>query len=483
MARRRLIPVIVAVLWTGPAGAQAGPSAKVAPVQCSVPNLPVGSRCATYPVFENRETRSGRTISVSIAVMPAVESPAEPDPLFILAGGPGQAASGLAGFAASAFAEVRRRRDIVLVDLPGTGRSGGLFCSLYRSPRDLAGDLLPPARIRACRDSLAAVADLGRYTTSVLMDDLDEVRGALGYDKINIYGTSYGTRATLVYVRRHRDHVRSIMLKAIAPPTMRGTMHYARDTDRSLGMLFTACIADSGCSKAFPGLETEFQEVLSRADHGTLHALIPHPAEGPAEDLVLSRGLVASTMLGLLQNSNSAVRLPMLIHSTWLGDTKPLADAILAYRRGLDGGIAIGMYLSVMCSEDADRMDPAGAARADKMTALGDYRVAQLAGACRLWVKGPVPADFAAPVKSDVPALLVSGTLDPNTNEHWGEDAARYLSRSLHVVIPNLSHGFSSVATCGGAFMAVFIAKGTADGLDVSCKDTLKLPPFVLPNQ
>ncbi len=447
---------------------------------CVLPGVEGEVRCGSYNVFENRQTKTGRQIPLFIAVLPALETPAEPDPLFFLAGGPGQAASSLPGFASRAFAEVRRRRDIVLVDLAGTGRSAALKCSMYPSARELVGDFYSIVQLRACRQSLSTNVDLRRYTTSVLMDDLDEVRAALGHQKINIYGASYGTRATLVYVRRHRAHVRSIVLKAVAPPTMPGTMHYARDTERSLRYLFRACAADAACAKAFPNIESEFRKVLASAAQGALRGLIPDPAGVAPIELMLSRGVVASTLLGLLQNSNSAVRLPLLIHTTFTGDTKPLVDAIVEYRRGLDAGISMGMHLSVMCSEDAPRMNAARAKIADRGTALGDYRVTQLVAACREWVRGEVPRDHAQPVRSDVPALLVSGTLDPNTNERWGDEAARYLSNSKHVVIPNLSHGFSSINECGAKFIAEFIEKASAGGIDFSCKDRVRLPPFPL---
>ncbi len=448
---------------------------------CSIPGVPGEAMCGVHSVLENRRSGSRRTIPLFVVVLPALESRAG-DPLFILAGGPGQAASSLAGFANGAFAEVRRHRDLVLVDLAGTGRSAALQCSLYISARNLVGDFYPIARVRTCRDSLARRVDLRRYTTSTLMDDLDEVRDALGYATINIYGTSYGTRAALVYLRRHRSHVRAIVLKAVAPTTMRGTMDYARDTERSLQYLFAACTADSACVQAFPHLPQEVGEVLARADRGVLHGPVPDPTGGSPVELTLSRGVVASTLLGLLQNSNSAVRLPLLVHTTFLGDTRALVAEIVAYRRALDANIAFGMHLSVVCSEDAPRLDARRAAHADRGTALGDYRVAQLAAACKEWIRGSVPPGFSHPVRSDIPALLISGTLDPNTNERWGAEAARYLSRSTHVVIPNLSHGFSSIAECGAGFIAAFIANASADSVDMSCKGHVTLPPFVLPD-
>lgn len=133
-----------------------------------------------------------------------------------------------------------------------------------------------------------------------------------------------------------------------------------------------------------------------------------------------------------------------------------------------------------MCSEDAPRMNLAQARVADRGTALGDYRVVQLVAACREWIRGQIPRDYAHPVRSNVPALLISGTLDPNTNERWGDKAARHLRNSTHVVIANLSHGFSSINECGAKFMAEFIVKGSAEGIDFSCKDRVRLPPFVM---
>ena len=478
MRCRALLPVTMLLLMAAPAAAQQPNRLTLTP--CTLPGVAVEGRCGVDSVAEHPRASGGRKLPLFVAVLPAREAPVEPDPLFVLAGGPGQAATSLAGFATTAFATVWQHRDLVLVDLAGTGRSAALDCQLYQSPRDLAGDFYPAARVTACRDSLAKVADLKRYTTAVLVDDLDAVRAALGYPRINLYGTSYGSRAALSYLRRHGDHVRSVVLKAVAPPTMRGTMDYARDTEHALQTLFAACAADARCAGAFPRPGAELAEVLTRADRGRLRGRVPDPAGGPAVELPLNRGLVASTLLGLLQNSNAAVRLPWLVHTVYQGDTGPLVDEIVQYRRGLDAGISFGMHLSVECSESAPRLNLAASARNDRGTALGDYRVAQLAKACHHWVRGPVPANHAEPVRSDVPVLLVSGGLDPNTPPHWGAEAARTLSHATHIVIPTVAHGFSSVRECGAAFVSAFIAAASADGIDFSCSTTYPLPPFAL---
>jgi len=454
---------------------------KLAP--CQLEGIGGEVLCGTHIVLEDPKKPKGRTIPLFVAVLAANEKPAAPDPLFILAGGPGQGASSIVGFVGRAFADVRKRRDLVLVDLAGTGRSQPLNCRMFSTPQDLVGDFYPVTAVRACRAQLEKITELRRYTTSQLVDDLDQVRAALGYDQVNLYGTSYGSRAALEYVRRHGAQVRSIVLKAVAPATMAGTMHYAADMERSLRQLFDACRAEVACSNAYPNVEAELREVLARAERGELRASVPVDSAESKVELPISRAAIATTFLAWLQNSNAAVRLPQLVHATYHGDVQPLVEAIVDYRRALEAGIGYGMHLSVLCTEDAPRMDPARAAREDRATALGDHRVATLAAACREWPKGSLPRGHQQPVRSSVPALLISGTLDPNTNETWGEEAARSLSRSTHVVIPNLSHGFSSIAECGSDFITRFVEAASAEGIDFSCKDRVRLRPFPLPER
>ena len=479
MTKQRTLPLfaVLAALAT-----QAAP-AQVVLSPCKVPGVDQEIRCGTYAVFEDRAARSGRTIPLFIAVLPALESPAALDPVFMLAGGPGQGASSLAGFANRSFAGIRRHRDIVMVDLAGTGRSQPLNCRMYRTAQDLVGDFHPLANVRVCHDSLSHVTNLKRYTTANLVDDLDDARAALGYDSINIYGTSWGTRAALEYVRRHRGHVRSIVLKAVAPPTMPGTMYYARDMDRSLDELLRLCDVDRACLQEFPTIRADLDEVLKRAEKGFLPGVIPDPRGRPTTQLPITRGAFTSLLLGYLQNTATAVRIPFLIHEALMQRTEPLVTAIVNYRSALDANVSIGFYFSVMCNEDAPRMDAAAAVVKDAGTALKDYRVAQLAAACREWGEGDVSADAGKPVVSDVPALLISGTLDPNTPEPWGEEALRTLSHGTHVVITNVSHAFTSIAECGANFITPFIETASAAGLDFSCKDNVRIPRFVFTAQ
>ncbi|HEX3555405.1 MAG TPA: alpha/beta fold hydrolase [Thermoanaerobaculia bacterium] len=219
--RRAVLSLLLAILAVLPLRAQAdGPVAAVTtpPHPCKVPGLNEEVRCASYAVWEDRAAKKGRKIGINVVILPAKGPDKAPDPLFFFGGGPGQ---GIAGEAPGlAESPARQKRDVVLVDQRGTGRSNPLDCELWGHPLDLrqaAGDVFPIAAVRACKAKLEKVADLRLYTTPLAMDDVDEVRAWLGYGKVNLSGGSYGTRAAEVYLQRHPQSVRTVTLLAVAP--------------------------------------------------------------------------------------------------------------------------------------------------------------------------------------------------------------------------------------------------------------------------
>jgi pimeloyl-ACP methyl ester carboxylesterase len=234
--------------------------------RCTIEGVPGEVRCGSYEVLEDRAARNGRSIRLKIVLL-AAESKREPDPLFILAGGPGQAATGNAKFFAETFAQVRRTRDIVLVDQRGTGGSSGLECDLYgTSTQGHLGDLFPLESVRQCADQWHTRADLRFYTTEIAMADLDEVRGAMGYERINLFGTSYGARAAQVYMRQFPHRVRSVIMKGVTPITVPLTLPMARDAQHAWDLLCEDCAADPACNVAFPKLKSEFETVFARLE-------------------------------------------------------------------------------------------------------------------------------------------------------------------------------------------------------------------------
>jgi pimeloyl-ACP methyl ester carboxylesterase len=475
--------VLSAALSLRAAGESPKPTIALAP--CDLPGVAGPARCGTLEVFENRETRSGRTIGLRVVVLPATKPPAAPDPLFVLLGGPGEAAAELAADLAMEFADIRERHDIVLVDQRGTGRSHPLNCDLVGPGSGLQrflGDFLPLDAVRKCRTLLEKNADLRLYTTSIAMDDLDDVRSALGYGRIDLAGGSYGTRAALVYMRRHPEHVRAVVLEGVTPPTDPMPLAFPKDAQRAFDGVLSECAADPACHGAFPRLAADAAAVFSRAAAGPVPAEVLGPETGDPEKVILSRDLVGEAVRYMTYQAGTAGLLPVVIHEAAGGNFDALATFALFARKEIVGSGSMGMYLSVTCAEDLPFIRPGEGEKAAEGTYLGDYRLRQQRAACAVWPRGAVPKDYATPVRSEAPALLIVGEWDPVTPPSLAEEAARTLPNGRVLVVPHGAHGQNGLedAGCLDALEAEFIRRGSAKGLDVSCLAKIRRSPFAL---
>lgn len=431
----------------------------------------------TYTVFENRAAATGRTLELDVVVVHARAAEPAPDPIFFLAGGPGQDATSLVDDWIDA--PMRRERDVVLVSQRGTGGSMRLACA-YGEDTDLQaylGPMLVPETFRACRAELAARADLTQYSTAIAMDDLDEVRAAFGYGKINLFGGSYGTRAALVYMRQHAETVRCASLEGVAPLAFTNPLFHAREAQAALDAILAECAADPACHAAFPELRQELEDVLSGLAKEPVSASVAHPDTGERAEVLLSRADFAEALRVLMYYLPTSRRVPLLVHRAAQGDFEPFATAAIASNSGLRRVVAFGMLLCVTCSEDVARIDPASIARETDGTFLGDARVRAQMAVCADWPRSRLPEGFAEPVRVDVPTLVISGTIDPVTSPRWGEEAARHLPRALHLVARG-AHGIDD--PCIDGIREAFIDQPDVEALDTSCVEAMKLPPFVL---
>jgi pimeloyl-ACP methyl ester carboxylesterase len=444
---------------------------------CTSDEGPVDAYCGRLSVFENRGTQAGRRIPLNIVVLPSLGG-GQMDPLFFLAGGPGQGAAQLALQVREIFRHVLRERDVVLVDQRGTGKSNPLNCpSSTDSLRDATEpDAAVIERLETCLNGYDA--DVRQYTTSIAMDDLDDVRAHLGYDRINLYGGSYGTRAALVYLRRHGDRVRSMILDGVAPTDMRLPLFAARDAQRALDKLLAACEADASCRTAQPGLAGRVRTLLQRLDRNPPRVRITHPRTGIAEDVTIEARVVANILFGALYNPLTASLLPALVARAEQNDFQGLFALALANDAG-DENMSLGMQLSVICSEDAGRVTPEDLAREGANSIFGGYLLRGQVLACGMWPKGHVDASYYQPVSSDVPTLILSGDVDPVTPPGWGEAVAKHLANARHIVVPATGHGVVATA-CGQRLVQQFIERADASELDTGCVGQVRRPPFFL---
>lgn len=445
---------------------------------CHSPNVDGEARCGSYEVYENRATQSGRKISLNIVVLPALGPNAAPDPVFWFHGGPGAAATQAVGAAKSDFLSVLRKdHDLVFVDQRGTGDSNGLKCDVGDDPTNLDayfGKLFPPDMVRACREKLEKQADLRLYTTPIAMDDLDEVREALGYGKIDIVAGSYGTIAAQVYMRQHPNSVRAVFLIGVATPGIKQPLLFPRAAQHALDLLFVDCAADQTCNGAFPNLKSEFHQVLSRFDRGPLEARMISPTTKKIQVVRLERENYVERIRLLLYTTVFARFVPLVVHKAYEGDFLPFEAIAVTYNPG--GILARGMYFSVTCSEGVPFITGHEMITETRGTFVGEERIRAHMEACKEWPRGDVPRSFIDPIKSNLPVLMVSGEVDGSSPPWFGKDAVKYLPNGRQ--IPIRYYGHDTYSACVWGIMRQFIQNASVRGLDTSCTAEIRRPPF-----
>ena len=440
---------------------------------CRVAGLEEQVQCATVEVPENRAAPGGRVIPLRVVVLPAREpAGAARQALFYLVGGPGLAATTLADLIAASHAPTRSTHDIVLVDQRGTGGSSALRCSLYGASGDVAtylGDQFPVDSVRACAGLLARRADLTQYTSANAADDLEAVRARLGVDRIDIDASAYGTRVAQEYLRRHSDHVRSVVLQGAVPSDASLARAAARDAQRALDRVIADCAADPFCRTSFPTLRRELTTVLTRLDRGPLSVRVEHPRSKDSLTVAVTRGAFADRLRIMLYSTRLSRRVPMVIHRAHEGDWTPFVALAYELSRVVFDQIDAGAHLSAACADDL-RPDTEAST-----TFLGDYRTRMYREACAVWPR--VTRVAAEAPAARVPVLLVAGALDPVTPPRFAEAVARGMPNATVLAVPGMAH--AGAEGCVEGIVAEFIRRGAMQGVDTACVAGVKPPPFI----
>lgn len=435
----------------------------------------------TFAVFEDREAQEGRMIKLDVVIVHATSQNPKPDPIFVLAGGPGADVTKRA----NGYKEhwMRNERDIVLVSQRGTGGDNFLDCELAANDDDLQGYLDPLFNIdafRACLEELKQKYDLTKYSTCLAMDDVNEIRQVLGYEKINLTGVSYGTRAALVYMRRHPETVRTAILNGVVPIAFKNPLFHAPAAHEAIRLLFAECANDPDCHAEFPNLEDEFQIILERLDKEPADVTITHPVTSERVPVKLSREAFVEALRTMMYSGRRVLGVPSLIHQAFEGNFEPFAQLGMESNRGIRNSLALGMLLCVTCAEDLARITEEEIIEITDGTFMGGSRVRQQMAICEFWPKSGIPENYGDPVSVEVPVLLLSGTLDPVTPPRWGAEAASHLSHSLHLVVPG-AHGVGG--PCIMSIQQQLLESGSVENLDISCTEEMRKIRFRIPEK
>ena len=456
-------------------------SATDALTECRVPGIRNSVMCGVVQRALDPAKPAGLMIDVHYVVVPAMARRKLPDPVFMLAGGPGQSAIGVAPQTLGLFSRLNNRRDIVFVDQRGTGKSAPLNCADTR--REPLAEQSDPKRqllqIDACRAALLrlpyikAPADLGLFTTTLAMQDLDAVRRQLGAAQVNLVGVSYGTRAALEYQRQFPAQVRRSVLDAVAPPDMALPASFSTDGQAALDGWLAACEQQAACALDHPTLRADWHALLQKLP---LAVTAAHPLTGAPEHFTLTREMVLAAVRSTLYVPSIAAGLPAAIVEAARGRLAPLLglNALLASRRGVQ--LAMGMHFSVVCAEDMPRV---AQAKDSPGADFGSNSAKLYTQVCANWPQGDVPAAFYSVAPSKSAALLLSGGLDPATPPRHAERVARALGpNAVHVVVANAGHGVMAIGCARDVIYRFIDAADDADAVavDASCLKAIPRP-------
>lgn len=434
--------------------------------------------CSTLSVPEDHSKPEGRKIQLAISWLPASKQ-AEEDPIFMLAGGPGQGARESFPQIAPAFAEARKTRNIILLDQRGTGDSHPLKCedsqgnSAVVEGEDYSSEAAADFATK-CAASFAGSVDVSQFSTADAIIDLDLARRAIGAAKINLMGISYGTRVAQQYAKAFPNSTRTVTLDGIAPlETVLGQEH-AKNLETSLDLQFARCSKDKACREKMGDPRAQLNQLLATLAKGPIPVRYRDAVTGEWQDGQFSAGHIAVLTRMLAYAPQAAALLPLQFSEANKGNVESLMALSEMVNRDVSGMIMHGMQLSVMCGEDVPDLvvDPE-----DGKRLLGTGLVEVMQAQCAVWPHKQRPVDFRKPLTGKVPVLILSGEFDPVTPPRYGDMVAKHLPNAKHIVAKGTGHNVLPVG-CMPKLFAKFLETADAKSLDVGCIDSLTYAPM-----
>jgi len=439
------------------------------PRPCESPELAkAGVRCGVVEVAEN-PSKQDRRINLNVVIVPALHPKAGTPPFFHFEGGPGISATQAAGFYAGPGRVYLESRDVVLVDQRGTGGSNPLHCAAIEDRSPLEHELVAKD-VAACRKELSAKADLANYSTMRAAEDVDSVREALHAEQIDIWSISYGTRLAQEYIKRFPNRVRRAVMAGFAPLDYKTPLFHAMNAQRVLDLLLYKCRADETCSSKYPNLDSEWRTLLEKLDNS------PVRLTWNGKPASLARGRFTEDVRESFGTAAGQRAFPAMVHAAFNGDFGPFLNQL---RKG-PSPFAMGLYLTIACSEGSSRIAAADIPRYTAGTFEGDYRLRQELGECSEWPRYELPQDFFTLPASSPPLLVISGEMDHVMPPDIAEQFCSKLQSCRLLTIPDLGHGPFDLdlwtgGDCYDTITAKFLNEGTVDDF---CLKTMRAPAF-----
>jgi len=484
----------------------------VCPFKSRIEYDPGEIECGLLQVPENREDPDTRFIELHFVKLNSTwddddeESDSEDDaglapgrrddPVIYLSGGPG---AGAEGYVKRFYDHrIRKHRDMYILEQRGIATSGD-FCRNYSTRKrevQNAESLEKQAQASlmaaedCVRNAMAAGVDIAAYNSIENARDVRALRKALGFEKWNVWGISYGTILGQAYVKEDPDGILAVALDAIVPLDARADVNSWRIMqwyDRDLKKLDELCQADDDCAEAFPNLGERVRDGARATMDNPIVVEVKDTELYPSGKAYILSDIAAFLPFTLFYEQSNYAVLPAIIHA-WANKLEARDEAFF---KGLavapddgGGGFSPGMYNAILCNDgDMEAMVVSEAADQEAYPVLSNAFDVEGNGQKRAQScvdLGAIPRDRSeyALAETDIPTLLIEGDMDPITPPPLAHIIAPGFSNGTYVEFPYAGHGPSRSVECGGDLLNKFYDDPTAEP-DLSCVDEMEAPEFL----
>lgn len=465
-----------------PHGIQATTTVDLKP--CRLHPYPREVLCTTVETPRDPKDPKAGTLPLAVSILPAwgTRSKDPKPPLFILAGGPGQAARDAFPNYASLLKNWSKTRDIVLVDIRGTGDSDPLDCSPPEVPDLSKGYQAQLAQslkaLKACRDSMGE-RHPRHYTTPQNADDLDAVRAALGYETISLFGASYGTRLAMEYARRHADHTHRLVLDGVAPVELALPWFSAQTFERAWNKISDYCLADAACKARFPKVRSSIRTLLDKLEKEPQAPVsIKHSSRDLRFDFLPEPDSIREMLFSPSYVPLFWTLLPLAIDKAIQGEWEPLFALGDHGGKGMEESVHMLLFYSIVCNEDWPQWKDKSVDPAMKQGLMSDLFLRTYNEICPLFQSGrPTPKSYYQAIESEKPTLFLSGDADPVTPPEWAKKIQPNFPNSVEITVPYTGH--NTIETrCIQTIVNHFLDDQDPLTVDTSCVKDTRLPYF-----
>ena len=445
--------------------------------------------CGYLIVPEMHANPDGPTLQLAVVILSARNTSFYPDPIIWNTGGPG--GSTIDDYLVDlSWHPLRENRQIILLDQRGTGHSiPVLKCpeviDYYREDLEKEEEVDDNsgyiAAISECRDRLKSEGNnLSAFNTNENAADLEDLRQVLGYETVNLFGVSYGSRLVLTMMRNHPESIRSVILDGVFPPQANINLDRVARADRSFTELFDYCQKNPACRSAYPDLERTFLDLVDFLDENPADVQYVDTSINKTYDSTLTGDDFAYVIYMALYSHQFIPLLPFMIQE--IQDGRYAVVEEMGSMLFFDDSMSEGMYWSVMCSQKDKHQGFALENKNSQPQIVAAFTEddPENQELCNAWGVESLGKEFHQPVSSDVPTLLLNGRFDPITPPEYGIEASRTLPNSTVVIFPNVGHAAFDSGDCANQILQDFIELPERE-VDLSCVENIADPVFATP--